>query len=400
MQTASEIAARATAWLIRLDREGSMELWEELQQWLDSHPRHRAEFIRQRTAWNRCDKLKILRPADGTIDAELLSRIELVEPPEVAQAARAQHAQAAPSRQAPAGASAPGRGRRAGGVDLSRRGWLAAAAVTGLAILGAWALAFQDGWQTYITAIGGRQQITLSDGSRVELNTDSMIRVRINNGRRDIVLTRGEALFRVAHDTNRPFFVTAAATLVRAVGTAFSVRIRADNSVDVYVTEGRVAVGSPRSGPAGEPELTPPAAAVAAGEAAAVSRGRLTSKHLSAEEMARKLAWTDPSGPHLSFWGETLSEMVGEFNRYNVRHLSIVDPRIQQIRFGGNFKASDLDGFVETLKSFHVIARNPGDPSEVRLIAAPQTDTGATIPPLEESAGVSPNHAAQRAGDR
>jgi transmembrane sensor len=393
MQTASEIAARATAWLIRLDHEGTPELWEELQQWLDAHPRHRAEFIRQRTAWNRCDQLKILRPADGTIDAGLLSRIELVAPPEVTQAAGAQR----PPGNA---ASAPSRGRRVGSVDLSRRGWLAAAAVTGLAILGAWALAFQDGWQTYVTAIGGRQQITLSDGSRVELNTDSMMRVRINNGRRDIVLMRGEALFHVAHDTNRPFLVTAAATLVRAVGTAFSVRIRADNSVDVLVTEGRVAVGSPRSDTAGEPELVPPATAVAAGEAAAVSRGRLTFKHLSAEEMTRKLAWTDPAGPHLSFWGDTLSEVVGEFNRYNVRHLAIVDPRIQQIRFGGNFKASDLDGFVETLKSFHVIAQNPGDSSEVRLIAAPQADTGATIRPSEESAGVSSKHATQRAGDR
>lgn len=393
MQTASEIAATATAWLIRLEREATPELWEELQQWLESHPRHRAEFIRQRTAWNRCDKLKMLRPADGTIDADLLTGIELVRPPEAAQAT-------GPQRGAAKGAPVASRDRRAGNPDLSRRGWLAAAAVTGLAILGAWALAFQDGWQTYVTAIGGRKEITLADGSRVELNTDSVMRVRINSGRRDIVLMRGEALFHVAHDTHRPFFVSAATTLVRAVGTAFSVRIRSDNSVDVLVTEGRVAVGSPRSDTAGEPELTPPSTAVAAGEAAEIDRGGPAFKHLSAEEIARKLAWTDPTGPHLSFWGETLSEVVGEFNRYNVRHLSIVDPQIRQIRFGGNFKASDLDGFVATLKSFHVIAENPGDPNELRLIAAPQTDTGATIPPLEESAGVSSNHAAQRAGDR
>src|SRR6185312_11336262 len=123
MQTASEIAARATAWLIRLDRAGSPELWEELQQWLDSHPRHRAEFIRQRTAWNRCDKLKILRPDNGSIDADLLVKIELVEPEE--------------SRASPPARKVPARSRRPSAVDLSRRGWLAAAAVTGLAILGA-----------------------------------------------------------------------------------------------------------------------------------------------------------------------------------------------------------------------------------------------------------------------
>lgn len=387
MQTASEIAASATAWLIRLEREATPELWEELQQWLDSHPRHRAEFIRQRTAWNRCDKLKILRPTDGTIDASLLSGIELAEPekPPASQPAR----------------EAPARRRWPGAVDLSRRGWLAAAAVTGLVILGAWSLAFQDGWHTYVTEIGGRKQIALSDGSTVTLNTDSEMRVRMSAARRDIVLMRGEALFHVAHDMRRPFLVTAETTIVRAVGTAFSVRIRADNQVDVLVTEGRVAVGTPQADAGFVPSS---ATAVSAGEAAAIRHGRVNVKPLHTDEMKRKLAWTDPSGPRLWFQGETLSEAVAEFNRYNVRHLviadpSIADPSVLQISFGGSIAATDIESFVEALKLFHVIVGS-ADATEVRLIADPAAAEGATIAPLEEPAGVSSNHAAPRAGDR
>ncbi len=387
MQTASEITASATAWLIRLEREATPELWEELQQWLDSHPRQRAEFIRQRTAWNRCDKLKILRPADGTIDADLLVKIELVEPEEP----RAPQ----PDRGMPA------RSRKPHAVDLSRRGWLAAAAVTGLAILGASYLAFQDGWHTYETTIGGRKQIALSDGSTVTLNTDSEMRVRMSSGRRDIVLMRGEAFFHVAHDTRRPFLVTAETTIVRAVGTAFSVRIRADNEVDVSVTEGRVAVGAPADG-TGFAQSS--AAAVSAGEAAAVGHGKVNVKSLHPDEMRRKLAWTDPSGPRLWFQGETLAEAVAEFNRYNVRHLviadpSIADPSVLQISFGGSISATDIDSFVDALKLFHVIVGS-ADATEVRLIADPAAREDATIAPLEEPAGVSSNHAATRAGDR
>jgi transmembrane sensor len=366
MQTASEIAAVATAWLIRLEREATPELWEELQQWLDVHPRHRAEFIRQRTAWNRCDKLKMLRPSDGTIDPQLLSKIQLVDPEDEY-----------PTPEAATGKS--GRAGRAGGmlggIDLSRRGWLAAAAFTGLAVLGAWYVAFQGEWATYRTAVGALQQIALSDGSSVDLNTDSQMRVRMTGTRRDIVLERGEALFHVAHDGKRPFFVTAETTVVRAVGTAFSVRIREDNRVEVLVTEGRVAVGTPTVDTANQLDLAASATPLSIDEDAAVSHGRVSIKRMHTDEIARKLAWT---GGHLFFQGETLREAVSEFNRYNLRHLSIADPSILEMSVGGNFTATDPDSFVDALHSFHVIAIRGSDNNEVSLIAAPDAHRGDT----------------------
>ena len=382
MQTASEITAIATAWLIRLEREATPELWEELQTWLDAHPRHRAEFIRQRTAWNRCDKLKMLRPLDGTIDTDLLSKIQFVPD-------SGRHPD---EREASHTAGGP-----FGQIDLSRRGWLAVAAATaGLAVLGAWYFAYESGWETYKTAVGGRQQIALNDGSRVDLNTDSVMRVRMSAGHRDIVLKRGEALFHVAHDASRPFLVKAETTVVRAVGTAFSVRIREDNRVEVVVTEGRVAVGTPSVETTDQPTLPTSAAAVSVGEVAAITHGRVSVKRMRPDEIARKLAWTMGK---VSFQGETLTEAAGELNRYNLRHLVVADPSIRQISMGGVFTATDPDSFVEALeRTFHVIAIRPLGDAEVRLIAAPDAPAGDTMAPLEEP-GVSSNHAAGRAED-
>ena len=376
MQRAREIGSRATAWLIRLEREATPELWEELQQWLDSQPRHRAEFIRQRTAWNRCDKLKMLRPDDGRIDADLLSGIELVPPRDI-RSMESEYAPGAWGADATAAAGNQGRFSRATG--LSRRVWLAAAAVAGLAVLAVWYLASQRGWQTYVTAIGGEQHIALRDGSTVELNTNSAIRVRMSTGQRDIVLVYGEALFHVMHDAKRPFLVTASGTLVQAVGTAFSVRIRDNDRVEVLVTDGRVAFGTPRPDATDEPVLSATAHAVSKGQDAALSHGSMSLTDLSPQEMARRLAWT---GGKLSFQGATLSEAVAEFNRYNVRHLSIADPSILQMSIGITpFNSTDLDSFLGALEQFHIIALRSGDGREVRLLADPKTRAGAPRAP-------------------
>ncbi len=78
----------------------------------------------------------------------------------------------------------------------------------------------------------------LSDGSVVTLNADSRIDVHMDQHQRNILL-RGEAIFKVAHDESRPFFVHAEHTTVRAVGTQFNVYARPDGSTTVAVLEAR-----------------------------------------------------------------------------------------------------------------------------------------------------------------
>src|SRR5262249_33751548 len=94
----------------------------------------------------------------------------------------------------------------------------------------------------YTTGIGEQHRITLADGSIVELNAQSKIRVRYKDRRRDVELLDGQALFQVAHDTTRPFIVHTDSTNIRAVGTQFDVYRKSTGTV-VTVLEGTVAVG-------------------------------------------------------------------------------------------------------------------------------------------------------------
>jgi transmembrane sensor len=94
---------------------------------------------------------------------------------------------------------------------------------------------------TLTTAVGQNRNATLSDGSRITLGGDTRIVVSFSGRLRAIELTRGEALFKVAKDTNRPFHVRAGEATIVAVGTAFNVRRDSDRAV-VLVTEGRVLV--------------------------------------------------------------------------------------------------------------------------------------------------------------
>lgn len=101
----------------------------------------------------------------------------------------------------------------------------------------------RDGGQRFATEIGGREIATLSDGSRVTLNTDTQLRVAFATGERTVILDRGEAMFEVESDAKRPFVVEAAGRRVTAVGTTFLVR-RLANAVSVTLMEGRVKVES------------------------------------------------------------------------------------------------------------------------------------------------------------
>jgi len=192
--------------------------------------------------------------------------------------------------------------------------------------------------------------------------------VRMTDSRRDIMLTRGEALFHVAHDSKRPFYVMAGGAVVRAVGTAFSVRIRDSEHVDVLVAEGRVAVGPPGTEANFEnPSLLATATKVSASEAASVRRNSVSIRSVQPEDVTRKLAWT---AGHLAFQGETLDDAVQEFNRYNQRQITIADPSIVKVQVGGIFLTTDPDSFIAALqRSFGIRVQVGDDNGDIRLFA-------------------------------
>jgi transmembrane sensor len=354
MSKASDISDAAAEWLIRIEGQlASSQTWDALQSWMDADPRHRAEFIRLRVAWNRVDRLKNMRPVDGTINFDLLARTNIS--PAALLIRGLQPLEGRPRK------------RLEDLVMPERRRVLAMAAGIAVAGVFAWFGAYHLGWKSYETGVGGREKIELADGSTVDLNTNTELNARITSSRRDIMLARGEALFHVAHDSTRPFYVVAGGTVVRAVGTAFSVRIRDANHVDVLVAEGRVAVGAPGTEANFEnPSLLATAPKVSAGQAATVRRNSVAIRSLLPKDVTRKLAWT---AGHLAFQGETLDDAVRESTRYNQRQIGIADPSIVTVQVGGSFQTTDLDSFIAALPALGIRVQVGDNNGDIRLFA-------------------------------
>lgn len=188
----------------------------------------------------------------------------------------------------------------------------------------------------YRTVIGQERAVRLEDGSTVRLNTDSAIEVAMQTNQRLVRLLKGEARFDVAHNPARPFIVSAGDSTLRAVGTAFNVRLRPELT-ELTVIDGRVAVRD--SGAASQ--------TVAAGSAAAIRGGTVAITQLEKVQLVQRTAWQTGV---IQFDGETLDQAVAEFNRYRRTPIVLGDPQLASIRIGGTFKPANSDQFVSALR--------------------------------------------------
>jgi transmembrane sensor len=209
----------------------------------------------------------------------------------------------------------------------------------------------------YATTSAGYERARLADGSTLELNTASAARVQFTAAERRVELDSGEAHFEVAHDTARPFVVSAGGVTVRAVGTAFNVRY-VSGAVEVIVTEGKVTVGPALSSTsatlvaANQRLALPLAPAAAPATAPAIER-------LAPADVRAMLAWqrrvTD-------FSDTPLSEVTARFNRHNILQLVITDPALGSRRISGIFALDDVEAFVRLLERDGIIrAERQGD---------------------------------------
>jgi len=190
----------------------------------------------------------------------------------------------------------------------------------------------------FATPVGGKRVVPLDDGSRVEINTASVVRTAITASKRDVWLDRGEAYFEVAHLAGRPFVVHAGSRTVTVLGTKFSVR-RDGEKVTVSVVEGRVRVTDVKLG-------TQSAAVISAGDMV-VAQGASTLLTQKSEERVRDaLSWR--SGM-LNFDQSPLPGVAAEFNRYNRRQIVVTGAEASRRRIGGAFPAADPEGFARLL---------------------------------------------------
>lgn len=215
------------------------------------------------------------------------------------------------------------------------------ALAAGLAALMACAAFFLLARDTiFETAIGEQRLVQLDDGSRVQLDTDTRISVDMG-AKRMVRLHRGRAFFDVAHDSSRPFLVSASDARIEALGTRFEIDA-AHEAIQVALIEGRVAVSAinVRSG-SSRVELNP-------GQAVTVA-GAGVSEIVAADTLA-VTAWTQG---RLEFRETPLAQAVGEVNRYARTPLRLKSIRWAGQRVNGGFAVGDVQAFVEAVTTLY-----------------------------------------------
>lgn len=228
---------------------------------------------------------------------------------------------------------------------------LIAAAVVALAVIGALVAYQAYRAPTYATGTGEQRTVTLADGSRVELNSRTRLRVRYTAQERDVDLVEGQALFRVAKNPKRPFIVRSGDVLVRAVGTQFDVD-RTHKGTTVTVVEGRVVVRRldakdllPPPPLAASPR--PPLQAVVLDAGEEVTASGVAPLLPARANINAATAWTRGT---LVFEGTRLSEVIEDFNRQNERQLIIHDPSLKDMRISGVYSSTDPTLLIQFLR--------------------------------------------------
>lgn len=354
-----QITDEAAEWFVTLRYDGhDSDVHDRFMAWLRTSPEHVRAYLAVGEVWN---DLPAVAP-QNTLDAQKL----------VAQAAA--EADVLPLQGAR-------RSQASSATDCTEPGvrrsvlYRAAAAATLLLVVGL-IMAVQMYYAgLYSTGVGEQRSFHLADGSRVQLNSRSRLRVKFSEKERAIELLSGQAMFQVEKDRHRPFVVRAGTAQVRAVGTQFDVYRRGD-ATTVTVVEGRVAVSGKKvqleNAAAGSsavvtsdesPRDGPREVVVSAGERLIVAQA-VTPQPESAD-VAAATSWIRGQ---LIFKSTPLSVVVEEFNRYNRRHI-VLDQTVDDFPVTAVFSSSDPRMLVEFLKVQPGLAVQVGD-DEIRVAPA------------------------------
>jgi transmembrane sensor len=190
--------------------------------------------------------------------------------------------------------------------------------------------------QTYSTPIGGHKTIAFADGSRVELNTDTILRTKMSAlGERRVWLDEGEAYFQIKHDAAHPFVVTVAGHRVTDLGTEFLIRNGADR-LEVRLLEGRARIESANAQARHQALLVPGDVVVATASSMSITKE-------SAPELSNNLGWRRGV---LVFKHTTLADAAAELNRYNEQKVIIADSAVARLTIDGTFPLNGISLFA------------------------------------------------------
>lgn len=200
---------------------------------------------------------------------------------------------------------------------------------------------------SYSTGVGEQHTIALGDGTRVTLNTDSKLSVNYNDAERRVRLDRGEAMFEVARNPNRPFVVEAGDEQVRALGTTFVVRLD-QTQVAVTLIEGHVEVTEPHQ--VVSQEISPSKVAVLSPGERVTMRADTASVAVDRPKVEAVTAWRRGE---VMFDDVSLADAVAEINRYGRTHVVVPDAALARLRVSGVFETRDPGEFAQAMAKLH-----------------------------------------------
>lgn len=292
LESADNVEAAASDWLARRVSDQWTEKDDaELNEWLSRSPANRIAFLRLESAWNYTSRLGALR--------------------------RPHREQGSPSNRS--------------------RILLRVAAAVLLVAGGAFGIATQIDQtreQVYRTAVGGRETLKLADGSQIELNTNSVLRLTYGKEARRAVLEHGEAYFQITHDASRPFTVETGNHRVTDIGTKFLVR-SSNGSLEVAVTDGMVRLEGT--------DKREKQQLLKRGDVIVISKRSADFTHRPVQKLADELGWRRGV---LIFENTTIAEAAAQFNRYNTKKL-VVAPSAAHVAIGGTFPSNNVETFTE-----------------------------------------------------
>jgi transmembrane sensor len=301
--SAEDVDARAAAFIFK---QRDLGQWNgadqaELDAWLNESFAHRTAYWRLEAAWERADRHDALRPLSQRL------------PP-----ARPESRFRTPFK------------------------FAAAAALIAAVGVGVWNLPAREGHASYATPVGAHERITLADGTRIELNTNSELRLEKDAHKRVVRLLRGEAFFEVRHDADHPFVVLAQGHRVVDLGTKFVVREQ-EGGIRVSVLEGSARLEAGESGASAKVAVLKP------GDVALASKGTIKIEKEHLDTLQTQLGWRRGI---LVFHHAALAQVAAEYNRYNDRQIVIADPDVSKLTISATLPTNDVDGFARMAQNF------------------------------------------------
>jgi transmembrane sensor len=375
----AQISEEAAEWFIEF-RTGDIDAAgrRAFDVWVRSSQEHLRAYLEIAAIWNEGGSLDARRALD--VDTLISLAQENVVPLEVRSSAAPDSGLGSLTRKAEESA------QRAK-PTLTRSRLVAIAASVALLICATTTLLWLQSYRapTFATDVGEQRSIRLPDGSTVELNSRSRVRVHFTEAERAVDLLEGQALFQVAKNPARPFIVRSDDTRVRAVGTQFDVYKKRGGTI-VTVVEGKVAILAADNADAGAVKpsgrespvsrsgsqfdgngrgVSPPelhaAILLSAGEQLTVTAK--TAPRPARVNVAAATAWTQRQ---LVLESAPLAEVAEEFNRYSTRKLVVEDSASHELRLSGVFE-TDPDFLIRYLRERPDITVHETD-REIRII--------------------------------